>query len=86
MEAMLAARPVVISDIAGLAPHVARAGAGVVVDSNVESIRDGLLKMLDLRKEWPAMGRAGRRYALEHFQWDHIAAKAVKDYQLLVET
>ena len=85
MEAMLAARPVVISDIAGLAPHVARAGAGVVVDSTVESIRDGILKMLDRRAEWQAMGLAGRQYALQNFRWEQIAAKAAKEYRMLLQ-
>ena len=84
MEAMLAARPVIISDIAGLAPHVARAGAGVVVDSTVDSIRTGLIHMLDRRSDWHQMGVAGRTYALQHFQWDHIAAQAAKAYQQLL--
>ncbi len=80
MEAMLAGRPVVISDIAGLAPHVRAAGCGVVVDANVGSIRDGLLSVLKRRSEWEAMGMAGRRYALERFKWERIAREAMEEY------
>jgi glycosyltransferase involved in cell wall biosynthesis len=80
MEAMLAARPVVISDIAGLSPHVRAAGCGVVVDANVASIREGILSVLKRRGEWEAMGMAGRRYALERFQWKRIAGEAMEEY------
>lgn len=83
MEAMLAARPVVISDIAGLAPHVRAAGAGVVVDANVESIASGIRAMIDRRSEWPAIGIAGRRYAMERFRWNRIAAEAMEEYRRL---
>jgi glycosyltransferase involved in cell wall biosynthesis len=80
MEAMLAGRPVVISDIAGLAPHVRAAGCGVVVDANVGSIREGILSVLKRRGEWEAMGLAGRRYALERFRWERIAREAMGEY------
>jgi glycosyltransferase involved in cell wall biosynthesis len=86
MEAMLAGRPVVISDIAGLAPHVRAAGCGVVVDSTVPSIRDGIRSMLDRRSEWPTIGVAGRRYALEHFRWNRIAAEAIGEYRKLSQS
>jgi glycosyltransferase involved in cell wall biosynthesis len=84
MEAMLAARPVVISDIAGLSPHVRAAGCGVVVDSTVASIRDGIVEMISRRAEWPAMGNAGRRYAIDHFQWPAIAREAMEKYGGLI--
>jgi len=83
MEAMLAARPVVISDIAGLAPHVRAAGCGVVVDATVESIRDGIRSLLARRADWPTMGMAGRAYALDRFRWPRIAAEAMAAYQNL---
>jgi glycosyltransferase involved in cell wall biosynthesis len=84
MEAMLAARPVVISDIAGLAPHVRAAGCGVVVDATVPSIRDGLLNLLSRRSDWPTIGTAGRTYALDRFRWPRIAAEAMAEYQKLI--
>jgi glycosyltransferase involved in cell wall biosynthesis len=84
MEAMLTARPVVISDIAGLAPHVRIAGCGEVVDSTVPSIRDGIRSMLARRAQWPSLGSAGRAYALEQFRWNNIAAKAMAEYRKLV--
>jgi glycosyltransferase involved in cell wall biosynthesis len=81
MEAMLAARPVIISDIAGLAPHVRSASAGIVVDATIPSIRDGLQEMLRRRADWPTMGLAGRTYALDRFRWPRIAAEAMAEYK-----
>ena len=80
MEAMIAARPLVISDNAGLAPHVRAAGCGEVVEANVASIRDGILSVLKRKDEWGQMGMAGRRYALERFQWKRIAGEAMEEY------
>ena len=84
MEAMLAGRPIVISDIAGLAPHIRLSGGGVVVDSTVPSIRDGIRNLLNRQPDWPAIGSAGRAYALKHFRWTRIAAEALSHYRQLV--
>jgi glycosyltransferase involved in cell wall biosynthesis len=84
MEAMLGARPIIISDIAGLAPHIRAAGCGVVVDSTVPSIRDGIRALLARRSEWPALGSTGRDYALDRFRWPRIAAEAMEEYRKLI--
>jgi glycosyltransferase involved in cell wall biosynthesis len=70
-----------ISDIAGLSPHVRAAGCGFVVDSTVQSIRDGILSLLARRQEWPAMGMAGRKYAIDRFRWLRIGGEAMKEYR-----
>jgi glycosyltransferase involved in cell wall biosynthesis len=84
MEAMLAARPILITDIAGLAPHIRRSGCGTVADATIESLRDAILTTMAQRANWPTMGLAGRTYALEHFRWLTIAAKALADYHRLI--
>jgi glycosyltransferase involved in cell wall biosynthesis len=83
MEAILAGRPVVISDIAGLAPHVRAASCGVVVEPVVDSIRDGLVSMLHRRNEWRDMALRGRNYILETLDWKRIAAGAISEYRRL---
>jgi glycosyltransferase involved in cell wall biosynthesis len=83
LEAMLAARPVLVTDIAGLAPHVRAADAGVVADASVDSIRDGLKTLLSRRAEWKEIGLRGRGYVLENLNWTHIAADALAAYQPL---
>lgn len=81
LEAMLAARPLVISDVAGLAPHVRQCEGGVVVDSNVESIRAGIEQLIARRAQWREIGLRGRRYVLENLNWAHIARDALEDYR-----
>ena len=80
LEAMLAGRVILISEVAGLASYVNESGAGLVVQPMVESIRDGVLKLLKCRDRWPSMGLSGRRYALANLEWQTIARSALASY------
>lgn len=84
LEAMLSARVIAISDIAGLAPHVVASQCGVVVQSNVAAIAAGLQNLLKCRSDWQSMGLRGRNYALTRLDWKHIGAVALKDYNQLL--
>ena len=84
LEAMLAARPVLVTEIAGVAPHVAASQCGVVVQPEVESIRAGLMLLLEKREQWQIMGLQGREYVLKNLDWETIAAHALKQYQSLL--
>jgi glycosyltransferase involved in cell wall biosynthesis len=84
LEAMLAARPVLISDVAGLAPHVKAANAGVVVAPSVDSIRTGLQELLSRRSEWRDLGTRARAYVLQHLAWQPIDVRAISEYQKIV--
>ena len=46
LEAMLAGRPLVVSDVAGIAPHVRASGCGVVVEPDVASVVSGIQTVL----------------------------------------
>lgn len=83
LEAMLAARVLLVSERAGIARHVLASGCGVVVAPTPAGIADGLLALLQRRSEWRGMGLAGRRYALENLQWKNIAAGALEQYRKL---
>ncbi|MEL6165079.1 MAG: glycosyltransferase, partial [Cyanobacteria bacterium J06628_3] len=84
LEAMLAGRVLLVSEIAGISPYVQASGCGVVVKSEVSAIKSGLLQLFEHRSQWKEMGLNGRRYALEHLQWNKIASTALKDYKHLV--
>lgn len=84
LEAMLAGRVVVISDIAGLAPHVIASQCGVVIQPNVASIAEGLQEVIKLRSKWQEMGLRGRNYALKHLHWDRIGETALQSYRKLM--
>ncbi|MCY7278520.1 MAG: glycosyltransferase, partial [Phormidesmis sp. CAN_BIN44] len=85
LEAMLAARVLLVSDVAGIAPHVQASGCGVVVKPDVSAIRVGLVDLLERRSQWQEMGLRGRRYVLEQLSWKTIAANALKHYQPLLD-
>ena len=84
LEAMLASRVVLVSERAGVSRHVVASGCGVSVAPTVEGVTQGLQALLARRREWPAMGRLGRQYALEHLQWNHIAESALESYERLL--
>lgn len=87
LEAMLAARVLLVSDRAGIERHVRASGCGVTVPPTVAGIEAGLATLLRRRAEWGEMGLSGRRYALGNLQWKKIAADAIEHYtELLCES
>ena len=80
LEAMLAARVLVVSEIAGIARHVRASGCGIVIEPKVEAIRNAVSALINSRDKWKEMGLAGREYALKNFQWDRIAEDALRQY------
>jgi glycosyltransferase involved in cell wall biosynthesis len=86
LEAMLAARVVLVSHDAGVAPHVKKCGCGVVVTPDRDGVSAGFVELLNVRDSWPEMGRAGRSYALENLRWDDIVDHAIEDYSTVILT
>lgn len=77
VEAMLCRLPVVISDNVGIAPDVARAGAGKVVTLTVEnepliSTIAGLLRAPEDRR---IQGIKGRQFAIEHYDDKAVSSR-----------
>lgn len=83
LEAMLAGRVLLVSEVAGIAPHVRESGCGVIVTPEPSSIHSGIMQLLEMRHKWREMGLAGRAYAIEHLRWDRIAAKVAPQYRVL---
>ena len=81
LEAMLTGRVILVSDIAGVAPHVKVSGCGIVVEPTPASIRTGLEQLLARKSEWRQMGLKGRDYVLKHLHWNELAAKALAEYE-----
>jgi glycosyltransferase involved in cell wall biosynthesis len=84
LEAMLSGRVLLVSDIAGIAPHVRTARNGVVIATDVAHVKAGLLELVSTRNQWKEMGLRGREYALTRLRWDRIAAEALVEYQKLI--
>src|SRR5690606_34724768 len=81
LEAMIAGRPVLIAEEAGVSPFIQAAESGVLVRPDAASIVDGLRKLLAVRSEWKSMGLRGRNLALEALNWKHIGRNALHAYQ-----
>jgi glycosyltransferase involved in cell wall biosynthesis len=84
LEAMMAARVILISHAAGLAPHVAAAECGTLVSAEAAAIASGFRELLDRRAQWQEMGLRGRQYVLDHLEWRQLGAAALSHYRRLV--
>ena len=84
LEAMLAGRVLLVSEVAGIAPHIKASGCGVVVKPETSAIKAGLTELIQRRSEWKRMGLNGRHYILEHLQWNKIASAALEQYKYLI--
>jgi glycosyltransferase involved in cell wall biosynthesis len=84
LEAMLSGRVIMVSDIAGIAPHVRASGCGIVIAPDVSHVKAGLLELMASRERWREMGLRGREYALTHLRWERIAARAIDEYKVLL--
>jgi glycosyltransferase involved in cell wall biosynthesis len=76
LEAMLAARPVIVSREAGAASFVEEAQCGYVCVPNPESICAALVRALETRDQWRSMGDRGRAFAYQHLTWGKVAEQA----------
>lgn len=81
VESMLAARPVLVSEVAGVAPHVLAAAGGWTVEPTVEAIAAAFPKVLEQRDRWAGMGTNNREYVLRHLTWDQVAEVSAAHYE-----
>lgn len=85
LEAMLAARVVLVPRSSGIAPHVMASDCGVVIPtSDANAAHLGLQRLLARRDAWREMGLRGREYALRCLRWETIAGDALQGYRRLV--
>jgi len=86
LEAMACARPVVGTEIVGVAEVVKRRGAGLIVQSGDEkALARAIIKLLkdeDLRLR---MGAAGREIVERNYSWSEVALKMEALYEGLIK-
>jgi glycosyltransferase involved in cell wall biosynthesis len=83
LEAMLAARVLLVANSTGIATHVLNSGCGVVVEPDAASVIEGFRLLIEKRNLWESMGMAGREYALNTLHWDKIAKNALVEYMAI---
>ncbi|MCF4966588.1 hormogonium polysaccharide biosynthesis glycosyltransferase HpsP [Nostoc sp. CMAA1605] len=82
-EAMVAGKPVVISDQVHIWEQVRDSESGWVGTTNVESLVELLQTALQNPQECQRRGLNARNYALENFSWDAIARQMIQAYNQL---
>lgn len=83
-EAMVAGKPVVISDQVHIWQQVRDSQSGWVGTTNVESLVDLLQEALQNPQECQRRGFNAKQYALENFSWDAIAKQTIQAYQAII--
>ena len=78
LEAMVVGIPVIVSEEAGVSWFVREANCGYLVEPNPASICGGLVRAIETRDQWPAMGQRGKAFAYEHLTWSKVAQDATR--------
>lgn len=84
-EAMAARLPVVITPGVQIAPEIAAAQAGLVVEGEVDALSAAIAQLLtspDLRHQ---LGENGRRLASSRYSWEAIAQQLAEAYTAIVQ-
>jgi glycosyltransferase involved in cell wall biosynthesis len=83
-EAMVAGKPVVISDQVHIWHEIHNSKSGWVTKTEVESLTNALKSALQNPEECKNRGNNARNYALENYSWDAIARQLIQEYQKLI--
>ena len=84
-EAMAAGAALVVSREVNLWNEVVASGAGAAVSGEVNELAAEMGRWLDDPARRASAGRAGRAYALEHYDWNTIARHWVEHYGRLIQ-
>jgi glycosyltransferase involved in cell wall biosynthesis len=80
LEAMAAGLPVIISPGCNL-PEVEQAGAGTIVEPQVEPLAGALRHLLSNSEQRIKMGKRARQLTLERFTWEYVAERLEEVYR-----
>lgn len=76
-EALAAGVPVITSPHVGIAPEVARAGAGVVVPLDVDAVVNAIVSLAEDDARLEEMSEAARALANREYNWDSVCARYI---------
>ena len=83
LEAMVAAKPVVATDVGATSELVAEEETGILAPpGEPDRIADAVLRLLEDQRARDGFGAAGRRRALEHFDLDSLADRHLRAYEV----
>jgi len=84
-EALVAGLPVVITPDVQIAPEVARAQAGLVVQGDVEAVAGAIEQLLTSPALRQQLGQNGKQLASSRYSWQAVAQEQGKVYQTILE-
>ncbi len=80
LEAGILGRPVLLTDVCGF-DEVQRVSGGLVVEPNVNSFSEGLLKLLDKDNDLDQMGNNLKNFVRENYLWSQAAEKHLEVFK-----
>jgi glycosyltransferase involved in cell wall biosynthesis len=80
IEAMASGTPVVVSDQVNIHTQVTDAAAGEVIAVSMSATTGALRKWMSDETLRRQAGEHGRRFAMQHYDWHHIARQWVDHY------
>lgn len=84
LEAMACGKPVVTTDVVGIAEEIKEAGAGVVVKTkDSKALANVIVRLLQDEKGAIEMGKNGRELVEEKYRWESVC-KAIEDIYVSV--
>lgn len=83
LEASASGTAVLVSEGVALSNQVATHKLGAVCRTNVESIADKLVTLLQQPRSLSEMGQRGRDFVEQHHNWSNLARELIKTYRII---
>jgi Glycosyltransferase len=85
LEAMACGKPVISTDIVGVAKDLKERGAGIIVECrDAKGLAEAILHILQNKDRATKMGAAGRCLVEEKYRWGTVAERVEKVYEELI--
>jgi glycosyltransferase involved in cell wall biosynthesis len=81
IEAMACRLPVVVSDKVGMYREISEYNAGIIVETNVDSLYKGMKTLLENPKLREELSRNGKRMVYDLYDINNVADKMIKVYE-----
>lgn len=84
-EAMIVGLPVIITPGVQIAPEIAQAKAGLIVEGNEESLGNAITELLRFPKLREQLGQNAHEFATKEYAWKEITHKLVDAYTSIIK-
>ncbi len=81
LEAMAVGLPIVITDKCGITDEVVNNNTGLIVQTNIESVYEGMKKLLENESLRKTISENGRRLAREYYNIEKVVDKMIEMYE-----